>query len=318
MFSRRAFLRASAGAAVTGGLLSLNQSAAAQQDGPRLGDSREIFDSWFGQGVSESPIGATWITYGDGSTNTPEYSVLFNQQNLAESICITFKNYDNAGLNPEGEIGQTRFLRPDADQGVTIYLGPQDLSSTTWAVTNWHSPSLASDLNRSGNVVVMDKVPNLSEVGAAVLQQTFISMEAFEVDPLEGTGQNLGPHNSIDDWSEFAGTPVTAGEFEFTNGYVPGDWQVNPGSVIVYPSPSLPWNDGQALVESMLPTSTTSWTSFIPGSPVTFDSMRLHGLETAYGKMIAVQWFTGEEGSDTSTSSRLGVGAFDYQYHLSI
>lgn len=318
MFSRRMFLRAGAGVAMTGGLIGLNRDGTAQEDGPRIGDSRAAFESWFGRGVEEaSADGTLWTTWGEGAPNSAKCSVLFNEQNLAESICTTFRFYDNAGLEPDGEIGQTRFLRTDANQDVTTYLGPQNVSDISWAVTQWHSPSLASDLGRSGNVIVMDKIVLLAEVGFPLIQETFVSMESFEVAPLEGNGANLGSHNSVEDWEAYSGVSRGDGGLEFTNGYQPGEWTVNPGSIVIYPQPMLTAAQSRELVASMLPVTSTLWTAHIPANPLTADGTRIHGFSTAYGLMVTCQWGTSDELSDTPQTSRIGLGAFDHQYHLS-
>lgn len=283
MVSRRQLLRS----AVAAGIVPLISPAllrASQATRARIGDDVVAFTREFGAGEQEGQF----IVFGDRDDDLADYWVYTANTDLAEMVEIDFSPIPGGGLpSSRTVIGWSRFLRNDAITfGPIMQLGGLNPNRHNFHVLAWHSESLAADLDRSGNVIVVDEDTggsSVSPVGAWNILRTQASMETFNVHPINRTDTHPGPTHTVDHWALNYSLTERADKLAYVvdDPPIPGLWLVGKWVYeldISFDEP-ISVKESSDLVGSMLPEAgTEAWTTYYHPTPNAPYGMRVNGF----------------------------------------
>lgn len=269
----------------------------------RIGDTRESFDSEYGQGREEG----SWIVYGEDDPSTAYYYVLFNNEGIAETVESDFRHLETGGLPIGGDVGQSRFVPDDAK-----VVGPsapvsEYRATDGWYFSNaWHSPELANETSRSGNVVVTDGLNYFGTDLTIQFTHTMVSMETFEIHELTPNGEFMGAHTPLEEWEAYAGEERGMFALIFTDDQRPGNWIITERSASVEFNDPISVADANELTATLVPVGEIGWTTFIPPSPMGEEGIRLHGIRSELGETVTAQWVV--DGEENGFVTRIYTG----------
>lgn len=295
--SRRKFLAAAAslplGFYLTSGI--------AQGTGPKIGDEQAAFDTWFGQGTEQGEF----ISYPPLAAGRASYFVAYADDGRAVTIVGDFNHLPGGGIPFDvSEIGQSQYVPADAVPGTTFNMGGL---GGGYAVKSWQSPSLASALGTSGQIVVVDRF--YQSYAEGLFLETIIQTETAETHPIVPTGEQLGPHSTEEEWLAYpGGVGMAQTGFVINVPPVPGSTYItyNVG-VNIEPDPPLLAADAAELISSMLPVSDLVWTTLIDVTPVSDGRMRLHQFQARdTGRFfLSAQFLEGDEATGSVSEIKL-------------
>lgn len=304
MLTRRHLMRIGTGLGITGVMpvthtvAQTPQSTTNHEAIAKIGDTREIFDSEFGSGREDG----SWVIYGEDSSATAYYYVLFNDAGSAETIEADFRHLEMGGLPINDNVGESRFV-PDDGEVVGPNSGASDFRATDgWYIaTAWHSQELAAETGRSGNVVVIDGLNYFGIDLSTQFTHTMISMETFEVNELIPNDEFMGAHTPLEEWEAYSGETMGMFALTFTDDERPGNWIITPNSASVEFDQPIPVAEANELTATMAPIGEIGWTTYIPPSPMGEEGIRLHGIRSELGETVTAQWvLDGEESGGVS------------------
>lgn len=296
--SRRRFLAASASLPF-GLYLSAHAYQASQ---PKFGDKREDFDAWFGHGTESG----SFISYTPLSAGRASYYVAYDEEGNSETIVGDFNHLASGGIEFDAnEIGQSQYIPADAVAGPVFNLGGL---SGGYGLRSWHSSEVASNTGGSGTIVILDRFVRES-YALAHFKETMITTEAAEVNPIEPTGEHIGPHSTEDEWKAYpGGVGMAQTGMTINTPPVPGEWDVQYSTnVRANLEPALPVQQAAQLIATMLPPSELEWTAWFGYSPITDTQIRLHQFRAhdTERQFLSMQFVDGDEQTGTVTSFRL-------------
>lgn len=281
MLSRRQLLCSTAALGIVP-FVSGTSMLARQTVHARLGDKITFFSIEFGG----SQRNGDFLVYGDTSDDLADYWVDTNNTDIAEMVEIDFSPIPGGGLRSSDDIlGWSRFLREDADTfGMMMQIGGLNPNRHNFHVQAWHSPTLASDLGRSGNVIVVDEddgTSSVAEVGNWRILRTQVAMETFNVYPINRTATLPGPDSTVEDWAMNYSLAETADRLAYVveNPPVPGYWLLGKWVHELDISFDEPISTEQSsdLIGSMLAVEgTEAWTTYVQPTPNGPYGMRLN------------------------------------------
>ena len=126
----------------------------------------------------------------------------------------------------------------------------------------------------------MDRIAYAGAVMGTIIQSTSISMETFEVNPIEPTGESLGVHNTMGEWTEFAknyrgGTPYQETQFGLLFTDEIGNYVITEDGVSLTFGKPLSAPEVAQQASKMLPAGAEiAFTTLTPFE----DGVRVHGL----------------------------------------
>ena len=283
MISRRQFIRSTAALGLVQ-ILPTRSLLASQTQHARIGDELTMFSREFGAGRQEG----RFSVYGDPADNLADYWVDSNNTDIAEMVEIDFSPLPDGGLpSSRTVIGWSRFLRDDAGtRDVVMHLGGLNRNRHNFHVGVWHSESLARDLNRSGNVIVVDEdagESSISPVGAWNILRTQVAMEQFNLHPINRTDTHPGPTHTVEQWGEMYSLTERADQLAFVvdDPPIPGLWLVGKWVYeldISFDDP-ISVQKSSDLIGSMLPTAgIEAWTTYFHPTANGPYGMRVNGF----------------------------------------
>jgi hypothetical protein len=159
-------------------------------DRARLGESIDAFEADLGRSTAASREFDV-VQFGEPDAGEIVHYVRFTDSH-ADHIEVDLTFLREGGL-PEEEmnVGDSRFLPGDAIPLATASGGNLQFEHEAYDFRTWHSPSLASDTGRTGNILVMDAHGEAGDgmTAAPPYTRATISMESFEIQPVTPSGK---------------------------------------------------------------------------------------------------------------------------------
>jgi hypothetical protein len=265
------------------------------------------------------------MVFGDRTDKLADYWVAMNNAGGVEMVEIDFSPIPGGGLESETEIiGWSRFLRDDATRlGPMMLVGGLNSNRHNFHIQPWHSDGLANSLGRSGNVIVVDEDAgdsSIAEVGNWNILRTQVSMETFNIHPVNRTESMPGPSNTVEHWAMNYSLVETPDRLAYVveNPPVPGYWLVGKWVYEVDISFDQPisMKASSDLIGSMLPVAgTESWTTWLQPTPNGPYGLRLNGFNLGLDGWphYALRYVKGDE--TNGTVDRIIIRAENPQQH---
>lgn len=306
MLGRRQLLRSTAAL----GLMQLvpgRSVLGTQTQHARVGDDVTAFTREFGAGDQEG----RYMVFGNRNDALADYWVAMNNAGGVEMVEIDFSPLPGGGLrSSQDNIGWSRFLREDAfTVGPLMLLGSLNPHRHNFHVQPWHSRSLARDLGRSGNVIVVDEDAgnsSIAEVGNWNILRTQVSMETFNVHPVNRRYNLFGPADSLDRWSMGHSLTETPDRLAYVveNPPVPGYWLLGKWVYeldISFDQPISVQASSDLIGNMLTVEGTETWAAYLPPTPNGQYGLRLNGfnLKVDGWPHYVLRYVTGTEANGT-------------------
>lgn len=317
MLTRRKLIKTGTALGMATAFSALNATAqtpvpAAVTDA-HLGDPQQAFDALF-EGSREE---GAFTVYDFSANGEAVYWVNWDENGASQLIEIDFSALPDNGLAYTlDEAGQSRFIRDDAQMNFGAeFIHLHGADRPDFYLAEYHSPSLATDTGRSGNVLVMDQVDGrdpLDPEPHVIISRTHVSMEAFEVVPITPTGNKPGVLDATDVWeAEYGDWISTATLKSLSTPPVPGLWAFGSSETSITPEVEFTMEEGTTWLADMLPAEaelqTTYWIPHTPPSPLGY---RVHvWLHPEAGHIVSVLYVM--NGEEAGTVSNISISALE-------
>lgn len=271
-----------------------------------IGAKQAAFDAMFGTPRTEG-----WFTvYDFRDEGKAAYWVAWDANGFAHRIAIDFSAIAGGGLTfSPGLLGQSQFLPSDASINAAGDLTNLQIGQTGYYIAQHHSGDVQQRTGRSGNILVVDEraIPGDGPNNPNFIR-TSVAMEAWEVNPIVGTGALPSPFSRYEEMGATFGSMSGNQRGSWLDSPpVPGRWMFYDGTIDIVLDEPIPAIDAASWISDFVPAdageqSTTYW---LPG-PGDTEGLRVSFWPYQHQNLVALQVV--HNGEESGRVSRMILG----------